>query len=104
MSRLLALIVLIGGCGSSGAVVGGDLGGDSDGAMPGDDGGTTDGGGGLPADWLVVQGNRIVHTDGTPFHGRGADLHDERSCEACSFAPRDPTGLDRWSDELIDNW
>ena len=57
-----------------------------------------------PSEWLNVTTNRIVHADGTPFHGRGADLHDERSCEACSFMPADPAGVDRWSDELIDTW
>jgi len=51
-----------------------------------------------------VSGNHIQYDDGRPFHGRGANLHDERSCEACSFAPPNPTGLDRWADELIDNW
>src|SRR5262249_50042080 len=56
------------------------------------------------SEWLQVSGNRILLGDGTPFHGRGANLHDERSCEACSFMPRDPDGVDRWSDELIDNW
>lgn len=56
------------------------------------------------SEWLDVRGNTIVYADGTRFHGRGADLHDERSCEACSFLPRDPDGLDRWSDELIDGW
>jgi len=56
------------------------------------------------SEWLDVQGPHIVHADGTRFHGRGADLHDERSCEACSFMPADPAGVDRWSDELIDNW
>lgn len=56
-------------------------------------------------EWLDVVGTHIVHhADGTHFHGRGADLHDERSCEACSFMPADPAGVDRWSDELIDNW
>nr|HEX4315868.1 cellulase family glycosylhydrolase [Kofleriaceae bacterium] len=54
--------------------------------------------------WLDTRGSHIVHGDGTPFHGRGADLHDERSCEACSFAAPDPDGLDRWSDELVDTW
>lgn len=49
-------------------------------------------------------GNRILHADGTPFHGRGANLHDERSCSACSFAPRQPAGVNRWADELIDGW
>jgi endoglucanase len=56
------------------------------------------------SEWLQVSGNRILLGDGTPFHGRGANLHDERSCEACSFMPADPNGVDRWSDELIDNW
>ena len=64
--------------------------------------GTTDAG--LSPEWLVVTGNRITHADGTAFHGRGANLHDERSCEACSFAPREPDGINRWADELIDNW
>ena len=59
---------------------------------------------GAMSEWLVVNGNRIQHADGTPFHGRGADLHDERSCEACAFMPADPAGVDRWADELIDNW
>lgn len=56
------------------------------------------------SEWLEVHGNRIQHADGTPFHGRGANLHDERSCEACAFAAANPAGLDRWSDELIDTW
>jgi endoglucanase len=55
-------------------------------------------------DGLHVMGNQILNGDGTRFHGRGADLHDERSCEACSYMPANPNGLDRWSDELIDNW
>ncbi|HSN30936.1 MAG TPA: cellulase family glycosylhydrolase [Kofleriaceae bacterium] len=64
-----------------------------------------DTGGGSADLWLDVVGTHIVHhADGTRFHGRGADLHDERSCEACSFMPADPNGVDRWSDELIDNW
>jgi hypothetical protein len=63
-----------------------------------------DTGGGSASEWLDVVGTHIVHADGTHFHGRGADLHDERSCEACSFMPPDPAGVDRWSDELIDSW
>jgi len=82
-----------GGGGGDAAAVDGPR---ADGPRPGD--------GGLPAAGLVVQGNHIVHADGTPFHGRGANLHDERSCEACSFAPPDPDGVDRWADELIDVW
>jgi len=74
----------------------------SNGDGGGDDGPTGDVA--IPADGLRVQGNRIVHGDGTPFHGRGADFHDERSCNACSYMAADPVGVNRWADELIDNW
>lgn len=83
-------------------------------AGPGSDGSTgmdgtvqqdsPQGDGALGAEWLIVKGNRIQHADGTPFHGRGANLHDERSCSACSFAAPNPNGVDRWADELIDGW
>jgi hypothetical protein len=94
----------------------GDGGGSSDGAGNGDgtsgDAGGGDGGssdattmdGALGAEWLVVKGNKSVHADDTPFRGRGVNFHDERSCEACSFAARDPDGIDRWADELMDDW
>src|SRR6266545_2677875 len=68
----------------------------------GDDAGGGDGG--VAGEWLAVDGNHIVHADGTAFHGRGANLHDERSCSACSFAPPEPDGVNRWADELIDGW
>jgi len=57
-----------------------------------------------PDEGLHVMGNKILHGDGTRFHGRGADLFDERSCESCSFIAANPNGEDRWSDELVDNW
>jgi hypothetical protein len=60
--------------------------------------------GGWPAAALVVRGTHIEHADGTPFHGRGANFHDERQCESCSFQPRNPDGENRWADELIDVW
>jgi Cellulase (glycosyl hydrolase family 5) len=90
-----------GGGGGGDATVGGD-GGTNPPPPPGDGGRLPDGG--LSADWLVVKGNKILHGDGTPFKGRGANLHDERSCEACSFAAPDPQGLNRWADQLIDVW
>ncbi len=73
---------------------------------PGDAGkdGATGGDAALGSEWLVVKGNKILHADGTPFRGRGVNLHDERSCEACSFAPANPAGLNRWADQLIDVW
>lgn len=60
--------------------------------------------GAVGPEWLQVRANRIVHGDGSPFRGRGVNFHDERSCEACSFAPRNPDGIDRWADALIDDW
>ncbi len=89
----LALVPALAACKGSGTGTG-----NPDGAPGGGDGPGPAGAG------LVVMGNRIRHADGSPFHGRGADLHDERSCEACSFAPPDPSGVDRWADELIDDW
>lgn len=83
--------------------------GDDSGGGAADGGVRADASGGIDAavpssEWLEVEGAKIVHADGTPFRGRGANLHDERSCEACAFAPRNPAGLDRWADELIDVW
>jgi hypothetical protein len=57
-----------------------------------------------PGNWLTVVGNRIVTSDGKPFHGRGANLHDTRSCNACTYLEADVTGWKSWADELIDNW
>jgi hypothetical protein len=53
---------------------------------------------------LVVSGNRILHTDGSVFRGRGVNLHDTRSCNACVTLPPDPRGLEVWADELVDHW
>jgi Cellulase (glycosyl hydrolase family 5) len=59
----------------------------------------------VPAAGLIVQGNKIlIAATGARFHGRGADLHDERSCNACSYAAPDPDGENRWEDELCDTW
>jgi hypothetical protein len=55
-------------------------------------------------DWLTVRGNRIVLPSGAPFRGRGANLHDTRSCDACTYLPPDVPGLERWADELVDGW
>lgn len=118
MHRLavLSFVLTAAACGSSSDDDTPDGGRPVDGGPRVEDGGPTDSGvgvdaivsdvdGGPPAgEGLVVDGNRIEYADGTPFHGRGANLHDERSCSACSFAARNPMGLDRWSDELIDNW
>jgi hypothetical protein len=54
--------------------------------------------------WLSVRGNKILTGDGKPFHGRGANLADTRSCNACTFQNPNPQGLMAWSDELLDRW
>lgn len=53
---------------------------------------------------LLVSENRILRRDGTVFRGRGVNLHDTRSCNACVTLPPDVAGLNRWSDELVDEW
>ena len=59
----------------------------------------------VPADGLIVEGNKILLAkDHTPFHGRGANFHDERQCSSCSYMAPDPVGENRWADELVDNW
>lgn len=97
----LLVLTLVGACGGDGSS-GGDAA-TGDGALGADAGIPRDG---APpsSQGLIVQGNRILHADGTPFRGRGANLHDTRSCSACSFAPASPDGVDRWADELIDGW
>jgi hypothetical protein len=95
------VVVAVAACGGGGGATGDSGHGGGSGSGSGSGGG--DGGSGS-SEWLQISGNRILLGDGTPFHGRGANLHDERSCEACSFAARDPDGIDRWSDELIDTW
>jgi hypothetical protein len=69
--------------------------------------GGTDGSGGsgtASGAWLHTKDNRILTSDDLPFRGRGANLHDTRSCDACTWLPPNPDGLKRWADELIDNW
>jgi|SoiMethySBSTD1v2_1073268.scaffolds.fasta_scaffold65234_3 cellulase (glycosyl hydrolase family 5) len=62
------------------------------------------GAGGVAPGGLKIQGNRILGPDGKPFHGRGANLPDTRSCNACAYTEPNVEGLNRWADELIDNW
>jgi hypothetical protein len=95
-----------GASGSSGAAGrGGASGRGGAGGSAGSSGSAGAGGsGGITAGGLRVQGNKIVTSDGKPFHGRGANLHDTRSCNACTFMAPNVAGLQRWSDELIDNW
>ena len=54
--------------------------------------------------WLRVQGPRIVTPDGKPFHGRGANVHDTRSCDSCSWEPPHVEEVLRRIDTLVDEW
>jgi hypothetical protein len=54
--------------------------------------------------WLAVSGNHIVTVDGKPLHARGANLHDPRSCDGCTYLPLDVAETERRADELIVGW
>lgn len=54
--------------------------------------------------WLHTEGNQILLPDGSPFQGRGANLHDTRGCNACTTQAPDPDEVIRRADVLIDEW
>ena len=54
--------------------------------------------------WLKVQGPRIMTPDGKPFHGRGANVHDTRSCDSCSWERPHVDEVLRRIDMLVDGW
>lgn len=89
-----------GSTGGTGKAQGGSVGDGGEASGTGGDGGD----GGDPGLGLRVVDNRLIAPDGEPFHGRGANLHDTRSCNACTHLPPDVDGLNRWSDELLDGW
>jgi len=67
------------------------------------DGTSPDGGPGAP--WLHTSANHIRTADGSVWHGRGANLSDTRSCNACTYATASyPDEVMRRADELIDVW
>jgi hypothetical protein len=59
---------------------------------------------GLLTGWLEVKGNRVRLPDGRPFHGRGANVHDTRSCDACAWEPPRVDEVLRRVDALTDEW
>lgn len=54
--------------------------------------------------WLHTEGNRILRADGTPWRGRGANLHDTRGCMACVYDPPSPAEVVRRMNALVDEW
>lgn len=65
---------------------------------------TTPSGTGAITGWLRTEGNHIVGPDGRPFHGRGANVHDTRSCDSCAWEPPHVEEVTRRIDELVDVW
>jgi hypothetical protein len=55
-------------------------------------------------EWLHTERNHILTSDGKPFHGRGANIQDTRSCDACSYEAPHVAEVDRRIDELVDHW
>lgn len=59
----------------------------------------------VPSDgWLQVQGNKIYHSDNTVFRGRGANIHDTRGCNACTWFEPEVDEVKRRIDALVDDW
>jgi hypothetical protein len=57
-------------------------------------------------DWLHVEGNKILHADGTRFRGRGVSLYDTRQCGGCAWTDPGPVlkGVMRRIDIASDDW
>ncbi len=51
--------------------------------------------------WLYTQGNRIYQADGKVWRGRGANLHDTRGCNACTWFTPNVGEVKRRVDELV---
>jgi endoglucanase len=54
--------------------------------------------------WLATSGNRIRTSTGAAWMGRGANLQDTRSCNACAYQPPSVAEVKRRIDELADGW
>ncbi len=54
--------------------------------------------------WLYTSGNRIYLPDGTVWQGCGANVHDTRSCNACTWGAPDANEVKRRVDALVDDW
>lgn len=54
--------------------------------------------------WLHTDGNAVRTEDGQLWVGRGANIHDTRGCNACTWAPPDVDEVKRRIDVLVDDW
>jgi endoglucanase len=57
-----------------------------------------------PPGWLKTDKNQLLTADGKPFHGRGANLHDTRGCNACTFEEPNAGEVIRRVNVLVDDW
>ena len=55
-------------------------------------------------EWLRTDKNKLLAPNGSPFHGRGANIQDTRSCNACAYEAPHPQEVIRRVDELVDHW
>jgi hypothetical protein len=90
------------GVGGSGATAG--SGGTAGATVTGGAGQGGSGGSGPTDGWLHTAGNKLKTSAGQPFRGRGATLHDTRSCWACAWSAPSPGEVERRADELVDVW
>ncbi|MFZ9889114.1 MAG: cellulase family glycosylhydrolase [Myxococcota bacterium] len=56
------------------------------------------------AGWLHTAGNRIYTENNEVWVGVGANLHDTRGCNACTWGPPNVSEVKRRVDELVDVW
>jgi hypothetical protein len=54
--------------------------------------------------WLYTEGNRIYQPGRVSWMGRGVNLHDTRSCNACSWTPANVNEVLRRIDEAVNVW
>ena len=55
----------------------------------------------VPAGSLVTSGNQILTSDGAPWMGRGVNIPDTRSCNACAYQSPDVNEVKRRIDEAV---
>ncbi len=93
-----------GGTGAGGGAGTGASGGAATGGSSSDGGAGDSAAGGAPAGWLTVQNKRITVAGKGVFRGRGANIHDTRSCNACTWGAPDVAEVKRRIDALVDDW
>jgi endoglucanase len=57
-----------------------------------------------PSEWLYTQGNKIRKSDGTVWHGRGANIFDTRQCNTCAYQAPSVDAVKFRINELVDSW